>query len=160
MTCYRKAYTQDPDVKLAHYQVGEALIRLDRPADAIPELRKELEINPDDANVESSLAFALLQISQKAEGEALLQKVTQQDPNIAAGQYQYGKLLLEKGDVVQVITHLESAAKLDPEKDYVHYQLQSAYRRAGRVEDAAREAETYRRLKSEHRATAVKQERP
>ena len=156
-SCYRKVYMQDSTAKLAHYEVGQALIHLDRPAEAIPELRKELELSGENPNVEAALAFALLQTSQKAEGESLLRKVTVEAPEQAEGQYQYGKLLLEQGKTVEAILHLESAAKLDPDKDYVHYQLQSAYRKAGRTVDAAREAEIFRDLKAKHREAVVPQ---
>ena len=153
--CYRRAVTQDPSMKLAHYQIGEALIRLDRPAEAIPELRKELELSPENPNVESSLAFALLQTSQKDEARTLLAKVTNAAPEQAEAQYQYGKLLLDDGNPADAIAHLQAAEKLDPEKDYVHYQLQSAYRRVGNTEAAAREAAAFREIKAQHREAAV-----
>ena len=154
-SCYRKAAAQDPSMKLAHYQIGEALIRLDRPAEAIPELRKELELSAGNPNVESSLAFALLQTSQKDEARALLAKVTNTAPEQAEAQYQYGKLLLDDGKPNDAIAHLEAAEKLDPEKDYVHYQLQSAYRRVGNTEAAGREAAAFREIKARHREAAT-----
>lgn len=154
--CYRKLLAMDTSFKLAHYQVGEALIRLDRPAEAIPELRKELELSPGNANVESALAFALLQTSQKDEARTLLAAVTSTTPDLAEAQYEYGKLLAEDGHPADAIAHLEAAERLEPEKDYIRYQLQSAYRRLGRTEDAAREAAAYREIKDKHRDDAAR----
>lgn len=152
--CYRKAYQSDPSLKQAHYMVGESLIRLDRPADAIPELQQELLLAPHNPDVEYSLAYALLLTSHKQEATALLETVIAERPSHAQAQYQLGKLLLEEGKVPEAIEHLEIARQNDPSPDYIHYQLQAAYRRAGRTADADREAKIYRDIKASHREIA------
>ena len=151
VACFRKAYQSDPNLKLAHYQVAESLIRLDRPADAIPELRQELAMTPDDPDVQYLLAFALLQTSHKEEALTMLQGLTSSYPNHAQAQYQLGKMLLEQGQSAEAVKHLELAEKNDPAPDYIHYQLQAAYRKAGRVDDADRELRIYRDLKAKNR---------
>lgn len=149
--CYRRAYTADPGLKLAHYEVAEALIHLDRAAEAVPELREELLLSPDNPNVKYSLAFALLQSSHKEEAMTILQALTQANPTHAQAQYQLGKLLLEQGDAAGAIQHLELAERSDPAPDYIHYQLQAAYRKAGRTDDADRELKLYREIKAHNR---------
>ena len=150
-SCYRKALVQDPNLPLAHYEIGESLIRLDRPAEAVPELRKELLVTPNDPNVLTALAFALLQTSQKAEARSLLEAAVKASPEHAQSQYELGKLLLEEGDVPGAITHLERSEASDGSKDYVHYQLATAYRKASRLDDAQRELRTYRQIKDSNR---------
>lgn len=152
--CYRKAYRQEPSLKLAHYQVAESLLRLDRPAEAVPELRQELLLTPGDANVEYSLAYALLQTSQKDEARRLLAEVISADPANAQAQYQLGKLQLESGDLAGAVQHLEAAEINSPSSDYIHYQLQTAYRKAGRPADADRELRLYREIKAKARQRA------
>jgi tetratricopeptide (TPR) repeat protein len=149
--CFRRVYQRAPNTPRAHYQVAVALVRLDRPTEAIPELRLEQQITPDDPDVEYQLAYALLQTSQKEEAVTLLRKVVAQKPDHAQAQYELGKVLLEQGDVTGAMTHLELAAHSDNSKDYIHYQLQSAYRRAGRTADADRELAVYRTIKAQHR---------
>lgn len=149
--CYRKVLAADPTFRFAHYQVAESLIRMDRPAEAIPELRQELTVSPDDPNVEYSLAFALLQTSSKDEARTLLLTITAAHPEMAQAQYQLGKLLLESGDVPMAIMHLELAEQGDATQDYIHYQLQAAYRKVGRTADADREARLYREIKARRR---------
>ena len=149
--CFRKVYQADPTLKLAHYQVGESLIRLDRPAEAVPELRQELALAPENPDVQYSLAFALLQSSQKEEALELLQRLTAAHPGHAQAQYQLGKALLEQGDASTAVKHLELAEQNDPGPDYIHYQLQAAYRKAGRVADADRELAVYRGIKAKNR---------
>jgi Tfp pilus assembly protein PilF len=81
----------------------------------------------------------------------LLQEVLKQDPKHADAYYQMGKMQLEQGDAQQAIPNLESAIRLNPDSDYMHYQLALAYRRESRSDDAEREMKTYQALKKGHR---------
>ena len=155
VACYRKALQLEPSIPKAHYKLGAALIRLSRPAEAIPELQAELNSDPGDADVQFNLAYALLQTSQKEKAEAMLMSITTAHPDHPQAQYELGKMLLEAGRLEESIPHLEVAAKLDSESDYVHYQLQSAYRRAGRKEEADREAQIYKDIKARKREQAT-----
>ncbi len=149
--CFRRVYQAAPTTPRAHYQVGLALIRLDRPAEAIPELREEVRLALNDPDVQYQLAYALLEASQKDEAMQLLRTVVSERPEHAEAQYELGKLLLEGGNVPEAIQHLEIAARIDPAKDYIHYQLQSAYRKQGRSADAERELASYRAIKAKRR---------
>ncbi len=154
VACFRKASLATPDLKLAHYQIAESLIRLDRPAEAVPELKKEIALSPDNPDVQYSLAFALLQSSQKNEAIAVLKALTTSHPDHAQAQYQLGKALLEDGETAQAVQHLEAAELNNSEPDYIHYQLQAAYRKAGRVADADRELRVYSEIKRGKRQLA------
>jgi len=157
LACYRNAYKIDPSVKMAHYQAGESLIRLDRPGDAVPELRQELALDPENPDVQYSLAFALLMSGHRPEALGLFQTLTETHPTHAQAQYQLGKALLEDGKVAEAVNHLEQAVQSDPKPDYIHYQLQAAYRKAGRTADADRELGIYRDIKARNReGSAVK----
>lgn len=151
VSCFRKISAENPSMPRVHYEMGATLIRLDRPVEAIPELREELKINPGDVDAQYNLAYALLEISQRDEALALLDKVVTEKPDYFQAQYELGKTLLESGKLPQAIEHLEAAEKLDPSADYIHYQLQSAYRRAGRADDANRELAIYKQIKASHR---------
>ncbi len=151
--CFRKLSEENPSMPRVHYETGATLVHLDRPADAIPELRVELKINPQDADAQYYLAYALLETSQKEEALPLLRTVITEQPNYSQAQYQLGKVLLEDGKTDEAIQHLEIAAKLEPSSDYIHYQLQAAYRRAGRADDANRELQIYKEIKANHRGT-------
>ena len=161
--CYRRAYAQDSTVRLAHYEVGEALVRLDRAAEAVPELRAELALSPDDANVQYALAYALLQLSQRDEAQQILERLAAEHPEQAEAQYQLGKLLLEQGKLPEAIEHLEASERASAgapggTPDYVHYQLGTAYRKAGRATEAEKELALYREIKDRKRAGATSRE--
>jgi hypothetical protein len=50
---------------------------------------------------------------------------------------------------------LEIAARELPQNDYVHYQLQAAYRKDSRIAEADRELQIYKELKARNRESTV-----
>jgi hypothetical protein len=53
------------------------------------------------------------------------------------------------------VAHLEAAARALPQSDYVHYQLQAAYRKESRTAEADRELQIYKELKAKNRELTV-----
>ncbi|RSL17362.1 tetratricopeptide repeat protein [Edaphobacter aggregans] len=151
LPCFRTITAENPEMPGVHYELGATLIHLDKPADAIPELRDELKINPRDIDAQYDLAYALSETSHKEEALPLLRSVLALNPNYSEAQYQLGKVLLEDGKTEEAIGHLETAARINPHDAFVHYQLQVAYRRAGRTEDANRELQLYKDIKANKR---------
>ena len=149
--CFRTIGSENPEMPGVHYELGATLIRLDKPTDAIPELREELKINSRDIDAQYDLAYALLETSQKEEALSLLRSVLILNPNYPQAHYQLGKVLLEEGKTEEATGHLEVAARLDSDDAFVHYQLQVAYRRAGRTEDADKELQRYKAIKASKR---------
>jgi len=148
---YKRALSLDSAQARTHYLLGVALLRDGKSAEAVPEFRDALKENPSDATSKYNLALALLQGQRKDEALPLLQQVIQQDPKYADAFYELGKLELESSDTGQAIANLEMAARLSPASDYIHYQLSLAYGRDSRPDEARREMETYRRLKTQRR---------
>ena len=72
-------------------------------------------------------------------------------PEHANAQYELGKILLDEGNVKEAIIHLEAAARWKPEADYIHYQLQAAFRKDSRIADADRELQLYKETKARNR---------
>jgi tetratricopeptide (TPR) repeat protein len=141
------ASQMQPGLPHAHYDAGLAYLRSDRPELASREFEAELALSPNDVDAKYNLAFTLLQQSQDERATKLLEEVTNSNPKYAEAQYELGKLLLTKDNVPAAISHLELAAESAPDKDYIHYQLQSAYRKASRAQDAERELAIYKQLK-------------
>ena len=148
---YRKSLAIDPNRQQTHYLTGLALIHNGQPKDAIEELRIALKLDPSDVSAKYHLAFSLIQTQQKEEGQSLLRQVIQQDPNRADAYYELGKIQLEQGDTKGAVQSLETGTKVNPNADYIHYQLAMAYRRDSRAEDAEREIKLYQSLKNRER---------
>ena len=64
---------------------------------------------------------------------------------------------MNTGDKNDAVRHLEAAARLEPNVDYIAYQLQAAYRKAGRTSDADKEMQVYREIKDNQRENGVSQ---
>ena len=115
------------------------------------EFRSELELDPENTDVQYHLAFSLLQQSQNGQAVQLLKSVVARNPGHAEANYELGKELLTEGQSEESLSYLEAAVRLKPQFEPAHYQLQSAYRTLGRKEDADREANIYRALKAKSR---------
>ena len=149
---FRAAATLDPTIPQAHYNAGQSLTRLNRLDEAEKEFRQELQINPNDEQAKYSVAYTLLERKTNTdEAIALLREAVAARPDYADARYQLGKALIEKGDLNEAVENLEAAASSDPKKDYIHYQLSIAYRRASRTADADRELKIFRELKDANR---------
>ena len=148
--CHR-ALQMDPRLPKAHYMAGQALLRLNRPAEAATEFRGELQVDPNNVDAQFSLAFSLLQQSQTAEAVELLQRVVASKPDHPEANYELGKQLLMDGNPAEAIGYLEAAVRLKPQFEPAHFQLQAAYRAVGRKEDADREVKIFRALKEKGR---------
>lgn len=149
---FRSAAELDPKMLQVHYHAGQSLIRLNRLQEAEREFRAELLLDAADVTAKYHLAYVLLeQKQQTAAALDLLREIVAVRPQHADAQYQLGKALSDLGEVTEAIEHLEVAARAEPSKDYIHYQLSIAYRRASRNADADRELKLYRDLKSSNR---------
>ncbi len=136
-----------------HYNAGQSLIRLNRAEEAEREFRQELLLNPTDEVAKYHLAYVLIERKQRTdEALSLLREVVAARPDYADALYQLGKILIEQNVISEAIEHLENAARIEPNKDYIHYQLNIAYRRVGRTADADRELKLYRELKASNRS--------
>ncbi len=150
-----RALQADPSLAKAHFYAGVANLRWEHWNEAADEFKAELVLNPSDPEAKYDLGFVYLQESRADEAMVLFQQVVADHPEHANAQYQLGKLLLDKGQIKEGTAHLEIAAQLSPQTDYVHYQLQAAYRKDSRKADADRELEIYKSLKSRSREGAM-----
>ena len=157
------ALAADPRLPKAHFYEGLAYIRWVRWPEAAKAFEAELSLVPGDLDAMYHLGFVDQQESKTDDALALYLRVIEADPNYVNAQYEAGKILLDRGDLAGAAEHLQAAANLSPDKDYIHYQLQSAYRKLGRTAEADRELAIYKDLKAASRqrvADALRQQHP
>jgi tetratricopeptide (TPR) repeat protein len=151
---FERVLKSDPAAPKAHYFAGQAYLRSEQWDEAAREFQAELLLHPSDLDAKFNLGFVYLQQSRRVDAERLFREVIAAEPEHANAQYEYGKILMDHGDIHGAIAHLEIAARLKPNTDYVHYQLQAAYRKEGRVSDADHELEIYKQIKAKKRERA------
>jgi len=152
-----RALQADPGLPKAHYFSGQADILWEHWSEAAEEFNAELALVPSDPDAKFNLGFVYLQQSKVDDAVELFRQVLVLHPDHAKSQYELGKILLDRGNLKEAIDHLEAAARLSPQTDYVHYQLQAAYRKESRTADADRELELYKELKAKSRERSVPQ---
>jgi tetratricopeptide (TPR) repeat protein len=152
-----RALEADASLPKAHYFSGQADILWEHWPEAATEFSAELSLVPADPDAKFNLGFVYLQQSKTDDAAELFRQILVLHPEHAKSQYELGKILLDRGQVKEAIDHLEAAARLSPQTDYVHYQLQAAYRKESRIADADRELELYKELKAKSRARTVPQ---
>ncbi|MDQ3801355.1 MAG: tetratricopeptide repeat protein [Acidobacteriota bacterium] len=149
---FRAVAALAPSAPKVNFFIGQSLIRLNRFDEAEKAFQRELEINPADESAKYHQALTLIERKIRTdEAMTLLNEAIALRSDYADALYQLGKIYNEKGETEKAIAKLEAAASADAKKDYIHYQLSIAYRKAARKEDAEREMKLYQELKSASR---------
>ena len=141
---YRAILAKNPRMPGIHYRLGRLLLsQSDAPAtvkdDAKREFEQELAVDPNNAGAEFVLGELARQAEQWPDAIAHFSRATKLDTSFADAYIGLGRSLLGAGKGAEAIPPLEAAEKLQPDSPVVHFQLATAYRRAGRKEDADRE---------------------
>src|SRR5947207_11540452 len=90
------------------------------------------------------LGFVLLARQDSERGIRMMREVISLKPDFADARYELGKALLQQGNVREATENLEAAARLAPDKSYVHFQLARAYQAAGRRAEGDSQLELYK----------------
>ncbi|HLK21953.1 MAG TPA: tetratricopeptide repeat protein [Bryobacteraceae bacterium] len=139
-------YPETPNI---HYLYGSFLMFADA-NNGLREMKKELEISP--AHVPAMVTIANEYIQRKEFQSALpyAKKATELQPQSFPAHAVLGRVLAEGDlDIPRGVQELEEARKLAPGSPQVRIALATAYAKAGRKEDAARERREFLRLRQE-----------
>jgi tetratricopeptide (TPR) repeat protein len=141
------AYPEEPRVRYAY---GVFLLRSGNDK-GLAELRRAVELRPDDVMTRLEIAFELLLHGDYAEAKEHAAKAVEQAPTLFAARNALGRALVELGELDAGIRELEEAVRLAPESPETHFTLARAYARAGRAEDAARERAVFTEMEERRR---------
>jgi tetratricopeptide (TPR) repeat protein len=140
----------DPDANLG---LAEAQFAAGRAKDATASFEAGMGRFPKDARFPLQYALMLLREADTGNAtagphaEELLKSALALDHSLAEAHYQLGEIALKKGQAGEALTHLQTAAKLDPRNAGTHFALASLYRRLGRKAEASTELTLYQTLK-------------
>jgi tetratricopeptide (TPR) repeat protein len=145
---YHTVLSKDPHMSGIHYRLGRLLLSEPNAPptvkeDARREFEEEFKIDPKNAGAEFVLGELSRQAEQLPEAIAHFGKATTLDTTFVDAYIGLGRSLLAAGKASEAIPPLEAATKLQPENPVAHFQLATAYRRAGRKADADREFQAH-----------------
>ena len=121
---------------VAHSKLGHAFHDQGRMDEAIAQLEKALEINPDDAEFHYNLGNAFLQQGHVDEAIARYQKALEINPNYAEAHNNLGDAFRQQGRMEEAIARYQKALEIKPDYAEVHNNLGVVFARQGRNEEA------------------------
>ncbi len=142
---FRKLAAEYPAEPGVHYAYGVFLVK-NRPADALAEFRREIEISPKDVDARLQIAFECLRTGDYAQGRKYAAEAVELAPAHFAAHVANGRLLLALDEVGPAVRELELGVRLAPESPDARLALSRAYVLANRPADAARERAEFERL--------------
>jgi len=159
---YRLVLGQEAQLPGIHFRIGRLILsKPETPttaADARKEFEDELKIDPNNAGAEYVLGELSSRAQQWDEAIQHFSRAAKLDAGFSEAVLGLGSSYVSAGKFVEAIPPLEGYVKLQPGNPAGHYQLAIAYSRAGRKDDAKREAalqkETTERLEQEKQRAA------
>lgn len=109
----RDSVEADPVIR---FLAGVALMELDRPRDAVAELRIAAQDDPDDTEVAGTLARALFRSGEFVESHKLAAAALKADANLPDAHFVLGLNLERQGRLNDADDHFKNAARLDPDR--------------------------------------------
>jgi tetratricopeptide (TPR) repeat protein len=148
---YRSALKEDPHAPGIHFRLGRLLLSKPNPGpsmaeDARKEFEQELKIDPSNAGAEYVLGELARQTEQWDKAVEHFSRATELDPLFGDAFLGLGSALLSLKRFPESIPPLEMAVKLEAPNPAAHYNLATAYSRAGRKTDADREFAVHKQM--------------
>ncbi len=119
---YVKISQMQPDAA-AFSNLGNALVRIGRPEEALAACQKPLALDPKHAEAHNNLGNALLRLGKAAEAIASYQKAIAIRPEYAEVHYNLGVAYLKLGQLDAAIVSCQAALKIKPDYADAHYNL-------------------------------------
>jgi tetratricopeptide (TPR) repeat protein len=145
---YQKALLAKPELPSLHFAIGNIYWKTNRLAEAAPELRSELQVDPNNAQALYELGDVLAESGNDAEAERCFLKAVQLQPQMPEPHLGLEKIYSARADYPKALQHLQAAATLDPLNASPHYRMAGIYRKMGRPADAEKEMAVFGRLKA------------
>lgn len=125
---------------------GHELLSQGRLAEAVTVLSQALALDPEQAQVHTTLGDVLRQLGQLTEAIEHCRRAIRIDPGLAAAHSNLGNALLESGRIEEAEANYRRALSLDPDRPEVYSNLAKLLLDAGRVDESIESAQWALRL--------------
>ncbi|XP_038629918.1 interferon-induced protein with tetratricopeptide repeats 1-like isoform X2 [Scyliorhinus canicula] len=135
--CFQKALEEDRDDIEWNAGYATVLFRLEgftcpqreaNSSESVKQLRRVLELDPDDSVIMVLLALKLQEFNQKEEAFTLVEQALQKSPDITYVIRYAAKFLRREGAVEKSIELLKKALKITPKSAFLHHQIGLCYK--------------------------------
>jgi predicted Zn-dependent protease len=130
------AVALNPESYLAHYLLGNALLKVGDAVAAISEYRSAIALAPEKPRTYVQLAQAMTANNDEAGAEDALKQALVSDSHYAPAHYELGRRLVEQQRFSEAVPYLNAAIKDNPAFETPYYLLAGAYDRMGRKEES------------------------
>ncbi len=141
---------------LAHFNLGGALYKQGRVAEAIVHFREVLAITPGQAVVHGDLGIALADQKKYDEAMAEYHKALQIKPDYVDVYNNLGVALYDQGRVAEAIAQYRKALDIDPRYARAHYNLGNALSADSQFDEAIAEYQQTLKIRSDYSAARDK----
>lgn len=149
---YRQVLGMNPHLAEIHFKIGRCLLRKSKePAileAARGEFEQELAINPQSAEAEYEIGEIDRQRGQFERALPYFTRAVQNQSGFVEGEIGLARTLMAMGKQRDAKTHLETAARLDPENEVPHFLLAAVYRSMGDSANQRREMDIFQKLQA------------
>jgi tetratricopeptide (TPR) repeat protein len=148
---YRGILEHNPKLPGIHFRLGRLLLSKPNPPatvadDAKAEFEKELAIDPSNAGAEYVLGELARQNQHWDDAISHFSRAAKLDPQFGEAFLGLGISFISLKRYSDALPPLETAVRLEPGNPAAHYNLATAYTRAGRKQDGEREFAIHKRL--------------
>jgi protein O-mannosyl-transferase len=124
---------------VAHYSLGNALLRKGRTPEAIDQFTEALRIDPDYAEAHNNLGYALLVTGRTSAAIEQCKEALRIDPTYAHAHNNLGNALAQTGRASEAIDHYKQTLRMSPNSADAHSNLGAALAQMGRISEAIEE---------------------
>jgi Flp pilus assembly protein TadD len=152
---WKELLATNPDDARIHNNLGTALTRAGRPAEAIPEFEKALELDPEFLKVYFNLGRALLLAGRSDSAILAFERGLQYDSESADLHYHLGLALASKNRIDEAKTEFDRSLQINPNDARAHFALGVALAYKGDGDAAIKEYREALRLNPQNELTHV-----
>ena len=140
---FEQAVEKNPDDPGAHNDLGQTLVRIGRPREAVPHFVRATELNPSAWAPRFNLANAYGAMSEWGKAITEYQKASELFPDDYVTTYNLGLAHHKAGEEEPAVKAFRRAIELAPGEPTFHLSLGISYEKLKRPVDAAKAYETY-----------------
>jgi len=136
ISSYKDAIRHDPRNAEAHYNYGNMLLTMGKPAQAAGEFEKAIKLKPDYVKALGNLAVAFAQLGKADEAIENFLLVIELDPNDPAAYFNLASILEGQGKLDEAIENLRKVTELAPSDVGARSELGRLLLQQGKVDEA------------------------